>query len=38
MLKIGFSGTQDGMTDPQKSTLRDLLETVGEPIERQVQA
>jgi hypothetical protein len=38
MMKIGFTGTQDGMTDPQKSTLRDLLETVGEPIERQVQA
>jgi hypothetical protein len=25
MTKIGFTGTQNGMTDPQKSTLRDLL-------------
>jgi hypothetical protein len=26
MTKIGFTGTKDGMTDPQKSTLRDLLD------------
>jgi hypothetical protein len=26
MTKIGFTGTQDGMTDQQKSMLRDLLD------------
>jgi hypothetical protein len=26
MTKIGFTGTQDGMTDLQKSALRDLLD------------
>jgi hypothetical protein len=26
MAKIGFTGTQDGMTDSQKATLRDLLD------------